>query len=51
MALHKMNFKVVEAPVRMVEKPKGKSMHAGLKPVFYIMRMVLAIIMILFRKD
>jgi glycosyltransferase involved in cell wall biosynthesis len=51
MALHKMNFKVVEAPVRMVEKPKGKSMHGGLKPVFYIMRMVLAITMILFRKD
>jgi glycosyltransferase involved in cell wall biosynthesis len=51
MALHKMNFKVVEAPVRMVEKPQGKSMHAGLKPIFYIMRMVLAIIMILFRKD
>jgi glycosyltransferase involved in cell wall biosynthesis len=51
MALHKMNFRVVEAPVKMMEKPKGKSMHGGLKPVFYIMRMILAIIMILLRKD
>ena len=50
MALHKMNFKVVEAPVRMVEKSKGKSMHSGLKPFFYVMRMVLAIIMILLRR-
>lgn len=51
MALHKMRFKVVEAPVRMVEKTKGKSMHSGLKPLIYIVRMFLAIIMVLLRKE
>jgi glycosyltransferase involved in cell wall biosynthesis len=51
MALHKMRIKVVEAPVHMKEKPKGKSMHAGLRPVVYIMRMSLAIIMVLMRKE
>jgi len=51
MALHKMRFKVVEAPVRMVEKPKGKSMHAGLRPLIYIVRMFLAIIMVFLRKE
>lgn len=51
MALHKMRFKVVEAPVRMVEKPEGKSMHSGLRPLIYIVRMFLAIIMVLLRKE
>lgn len=50
MALHRMNFKVVEAPVRMVEKVGGKSMHSGLKPVFYVVRMSLAIVMVLLKK-
>ena len=50
MALHKMKFKVVEAPVRMMEKPGGESMHSGLKPVFYVMRMSLAIVMVLLKK-
>ena len=51
MALHKMRVKVVEAPVTMKEKPRGKSMHAGLRPVIYIVRMFLAIIMVLVRKE
>jgi hypothetical protein len=42
---------VVEAPVRMKEK-QGKSMHQGLRPLIYVMRMFLAIIMVLLsRKD
>ncbi|MEW6570843.1 MAG: glycosyltransferase family 2 protein [Nitrospirota bacterium] len=49
MALHKMRFRVVEAPVRMSEKSNGRSMHNGLKPVYYIMRMSLAIVMVLLR--
>ena len=50
-ALHKMRFKVVEAPVVMKEK-QGKSMHGGLKPVVYVLRMFLAIVMVLLsRKD
>jgi len=51
MALHKMKFKVVETPVRMKEKPGGKSMHSGLKPLIYVLRMFLAIIMVLLRKE
>lgn len=51
MALHKMRFKIVEAPVRMRVK-EGKSMHSGLKPFFYILRMILAItLVILYREE
>jgi len=50
MALHRMRFKVVEAPVRMVAKPRGKSMHSGLKPIFYVVRMTLAIIMVMLKR-
>ncbi len=49
MALHKKNFKVVEAPVAMKENTFGKSMHSGFMPVFYVIKMVLAIIMVLVR--
>lgn len=51
MALHKKRFKVTEAPVRMIEKPHGKSMHSGLRPVVYVVRMFLAILMVLLRKE
>ncbi|MEW6002917.1 MAG: glycosyltransferase family 2 protein [Nitrospirota bacterium] len=51
MALHKMRFKVVEAPVRMREKIRGKSIHAGLRPFIYVLRMFLAIIMVFLRKE
>ena len=44
-----MRFKVVEAPVRMKEK-QGKSMHRGLRPIVYVLRMFLAIIMVLLSK-
>lgn len=49
-ALHKMRFKLAEAPVRMKEK-RGKSMHQGLRPVYYVIRMLLAIIIVLLRKE
>jgi glycosyltransferase involved in cell wall biosynthesis len=51
MALHKMKFKVVEAPVKMKENIYGKSIHSGLKPIIYVFRMFLAIIMVLLRKE
>ncbi len=51
MALHKMDFKIVEAPVRMKEKLKGKSMHSGFRPAVYVLRMCLAILMIFLRKE
>jgi hypothetical protein len=49
MALHKRRFKIVETPVGMIEKRNGKSMHSGLKPFLYVMRMCLAIVMVIFR--
>jgi len=49
-SLYKMRFKVTEAPVRMKEK-QGKSMHRGLRPIVYVIRMFLAIIVALLRKE
>lgn len=52
MALHKINFKLTEAPVRMIEKQTSKSMHSGLRPLVYVLRMTLAIIMVfLYREE
>ncbi len=50
MALHKRKYKIVEAPVVMEENRFGRSMHSGFRPVFYVIKMVLAIIMVLVRK-
>ena len=51
MLLHKRRFKVIEAPVRMASSDDGDTMHAGLRPVVYVIRMFLAITMILLRKE
>jgi len=51
MALHKMGFKIKETPVKMLERRVGKSMHSGLKPFLYMIRMILAIIMVVIRKE
>jgi glycosyltransferase involved in cell wall biosynthesis len=50
MALHKKMFKLAEAPVTMIENKYGKSMHGGLRPVFYVAKMFLAILMVLVRR-
>lgn len=49
MVLHKRRFKIVEASVAMTENIEGRSMHSGLRPVSYIVKMFLAIIMVLVR--
>ncbi len=49
MLLHKKQFRIVESAVMMKEK-NGKSMHSGLKPIFYIIKMFLSIVMVLVRK-
>jgi glycosyltransferase involved in cell wall biosynthesis len=51
MALHKMKFRVAEAPVRMVANRSGKSMHRGFRPIAYVIRMFLAIILVLARGE
>jgi glycosyltransferase involved in cell wall biosynthesis len=50
MALHKRKFIIAEAPVAMTENRYGRSMHSGIKPVFYIVKMFLAILMVLMRR-
>ncbi len=50
MTLYKKNFKVIEAPVEMRENTSGKSMHSGFRPVLYVIKMILAIIMVLLRR-
>ncbi len=50
MLLHKMRYRVVEAPVSMNPSATGKSMHSGFRPFLYIAKMFLAIIMVLVRE-
>lgn len=50
MALHKKNFRIMEAPVTMTENRFGKSMHGGLKSFFYVIKMFLAIVMVMVRR-
>lgn len=50
MALHKKRFRIAEAPVVMTENRTGKSMHSGMKPLVYIVKMFLAIIMVLMKR-
>ena len=50
MALHKRKFRIAETPVAMVENTTGKSMHSGLRPLLYVVKMWLAIIMVLVRR-
>lgn len=42
-ALHLAGFRVKEVPVRMFENASGTSMHSGIKPLYYIFKMFLAI--------
>ena len=50
MALHKKNFRIAEAPVAMTENSTGKSMHDGLRPLYYVVKMFLAIVMVLMKR-
>jgi glycosyltransferase involved in cell wall biosynthesis len=47
--LHKCGFRIKEVPVVM-KVGSGKSMHSGVKPVYYIFKMVLSILVTLLRK-
>jgi glycosyltransferase involved in cell wall biosynthesis len=49
MGLHKRKFKIVETSVEMIENREGRSMHSGLRPISYVVKMFLAIIMVLVR--
>lgn len=49
--LHRAGLKIKEIPVTMYPNPDHKSMHAGLKPLYYIFKMFLSIFLTLLRKD
>ncbi|MBN2030711.1 glycosyltransferase family 2 protein [bacterium] len=46
--LYNLGFKIVEIPVVMYESQTGKSMHSGLRPLYYMVKMMLSIFSVLF---
>ncbi len=48
-SLHLAGFRIREVPVRMRVSPAGKSMHGGLKPFYYVFKMLLSIAVTLLR--
>ena len=48
--LHRAGFRMTEVPVRMYENSEGKSMHSGLKPLYYMFKMLLSICVTLMRE-
>ena len=40
-------FSIREVPVTMFEKPGGASIHSGLRPLYYVVKMTLSILLIL----
>ncbi|MBF0459008.1 MAG: glycosyltransferase family 2 protein [Nitrospirae bacterium] len=51
MLLHKKKFIIVETPVKMTNRSDGISMHSGIRPLIYMIRMFLAILMVILRRD
>lgn len=48
--LHRAGFRMKEVPVRMYPNVEGKSMHGGVRPFYYIFKMLLSIFVTLLRK-
>lgn len=48
--LHRAGFRIKEVPVRMFPSKDKKSMHSGWKPIYYIFKMLLSILVTLMRK-
>jgi glycosyltransferase involved in cell wall biosynthesis len=44
-------FRVAEVPVRMYAKRNGRTMHAGLRPVYYTFKMLLSMLLMLLRDE
>lgn len=45
----KLGFKIKEVPVTIKERVYGESMHSGLKPIVYLLKMILSINIVLLR--
>jgi glycosyltransferase involved in cell wall biosynthesis len=48
--LHRAGFRICEVPVRMFENRNKKSMHGGWKPLYYVFKMFLSILVTLMRR-
>lgn len=48
--LHRAGFRIKEIPAQMFESQNKKSMHSGWKPIYYIFKMFLSILVTLMRK-
>ena len=48
--VHRAGFKIKELPMAMHDRATGTSMHSGLRPVYYIFKMFLSMLMTLLRK-
>jgi glycosyltransferase involved in cell wall biosynthesis len=48
--LNMAGFRIREVPVRMFANMEGKSMHSGIKPLYYMFKMCLSIFVTLLRK-
>ena len=49
--LTRAGFRIAEVPVRMYPKRNGRSMHAGLRPVYYTFKMLLSMLLMLLRHE
>lgn len=50
LTLHRAGFRIREVPVRMHASATGKSMHTGLRPFYYMFKMLLSIFVTLLRE-
>jgi glycosyltransferase involved in cell wall biosynthesis len=48
--LHRAGFRILEVPVKMYENQEKRSMHSGWKPIYYVFKMFLSILVTLMRK-
>jgi glycosyltransferase involved in cell wall biosynthesis len=49
LTLNLAGFRLCEVPVRMFANTEGKSMHNGLKPLYYVFKMLLSLLVTLLR--
>lgn len=50
LTLHREGFKIMEIPIEMEHRRSGQSQHRGFRPVYYVIKMLLSIFIILLRK-
>jgi hypothetical protein len=49
--LRRAGFRLRDVPVRMYERAGGHSMHAGLRPVYYVFKMLLSVALARIRRE